>query len=47
VNCFKPGASRSSLDAGLGPLRADLERFWGQALDNYKRLVERRVEEEA
>lgn len=32
---------------GLGPLRADLERFWGQALANYKRLVERRVEEDA
>jgi DNA-binding transcriptional ArsR family regulator len=25
---------------GLGELRADLERFWGQALANYKRVVE-------
>ncbi len=32
--------------AGLGPLRADLERFWGHALANYKRVVERRAEED-
>ena len=25
---------------GLGALRADLERFWGQALSNYKAVVE-------
>ena len=25
---------------GLGALRADLERFWGQALANYKAVVE-------
>jgi DNA-binding transcriptional ArsR family regulator len=25
---------------GLGALRADLERFWGQALTNYKAVVE-------
>lgn len=25
---------------GLAALRADLERFWTQALSNYKRLVE-------
>jgi DNA-binding transcriptional ArsR family regulator len=31
---------------GLGPLRADLERFWGHALANYKRVVERRAEED-
>jgi DNA-binding transcriptional ArsR family regulator len=30
---------------GLGALRADLERFWGQALANYKEAVERRPEE--
>src|SRR5918992_390119 len=27
---------------GLGALRADLERFWGQALANYKAAVEKR-----
>ena len=32
--------------AGLGALRADLERFWGQALANYKRVVEQRPEED-
>jgi DNA-binding transcriptional ArsR family regulator len=26
---------------GLGALRADLERFWSQALANYKQVVER------
>jgi DNA-binding transcriptional ArsR family regulator len=26
---------------GLGALRADLERFWGQALANYKEVVQR------
>jgi DNA-binding transcriptional ArsR family regulator len=31
---------------GLGPLRADVERFWGQALANYKRVVEQRPEED-
>jgi DNA-binding transcriptional ArsR family regulator len=30
---------------GLGALRADLERFWGQALANYKAAVERAPEE--
>jgi DNA-binding transcriptional ArsR family regulator len=30
---------------GLGALRADLERFWGQALANYKAVVEQRTEE--
>ena len=32
---------------GLAPLRADLERFWGQALANYKTVVEKRTEEDA
>jgi DNA-binding transcriptional ArsR family regulator len=31
---------------GLGTLRADLERFWGQALANYKAVVEQRTEEQ-
>jgi DNA-binding transcriptional ArsR family regulator len=31
---------------GLAVLRADLERFWGQALANYKALVERSSEED-
>jgi DNA-binding transcriptional ArsR family regulator len=31
---------------GLGDLRADLERFWGQALTNYKAVVEQRTEEQ-
>jgi DNA-binding transcriptional ArsR family regulator len=31
--------------AGLGALRADLERFWGQALSAYKVVVEQRTEE--
>jgi DNA-binding transcriptional ArsR family regulator len=31
---------------GLGDLRADLERFWGQALSNYKAVVEQRTEEQ-
>jgi DNA-binding transcriptional ArsR family regulator len=31
--------------AGLGKLRADLERFWGQALANFKVAVERAPEE--
>jgi DNA-binding transcriptional ArsR family regulator len=30
---------------GLGALRADLERFWRQALANYKEAVERAPEE--
>ncbi len=30
---------------GLGALRADLERFWGQALANYKVVVEQPTEE--
>jgi DNA-binding transcriptional ArsR family regulator len=30
---------------GLGELRTDLERFWAQALANYKEAVERRPEE--
>jgi DNA-binding transcriptional ArsR family regulator len=33
--------------AGLGVLRADLERFWGQALANYKLAVEQRTEEDS
>ena len=33
--------------AGLGALRADLERFWGQALANYKAVVEQRTEEQS
>ena len=32
--------------AGLGALRVDLERFWGRALANYKRVVEQRPEED-
>ena len=31
---------------GLAALRADLERFWGRALANYKALVERPIEED-
>ena len=31
--------------AGLGALRADLERFWGRALSAYKVVVEQRTEE--
>jgi DNA-binding transcriptional ArsR family regulator len=31
--------------AGLGALRADLERFWGQTLAAYKVAVEQRTEE--
>jgi DNA-binding transcriptional ArsR family regulator len=30
---------------GLAALRADLERFWGQALANYKAVVEQPSEE--
>jgi DNA-binding transcriptional ArsR family regulator len=30
---------------GLGPLRADLERFWSQALAAYKTAVEQPTEE--
>jgi DNA-binding transcriptional ArsR family regulator len=32
---------------GLGALRADLERFWGQALANYKAVVEHHNQEDA
>ena len=32
---------------GLGALRADLERFWGQALANYKLAVEERTKEDS
>ena len=32
---------------GLGAMRADLERFWTQALANYKRVVEQRTKENA
>ena len=32
---------------GLAALRADLERFWTQALANYKRIVEASAEEDA
>ena len=31
---------------GLAALRADLERFWGRALANYKALVEQSSEED-
>jgi DNA-binding transcriptional ArsR family regulator len=31
---------------GLGALRADLDRFWGQTLANFKSLVEERTKEE-
>ena len=31
---------------GLAALRADLERFWGKALANYKALVEQPTEED-
>jgi DNA-binding transcriptional ArsR family regulator len=31
---------------GLAALRADLERFWTQALANYKQLVEQPTEED-
>ena len=33
--------------AGLDSLRADLDRFWGQALANFKIVVERRMQEDA
>ena len=33
--------------AGLGVLRADLDRFWAQALANYKQVVEQRTREDA
>ena len=33
--------------AGLAALRTDLERFWGQALANYQRLVEQQTKEDA
>jgi DNA-binding transcriptional ArsR family regulator len=33
--------------SGLGALRADLERFWGQALANYKLAVEQRTKEDS
>jgi DNA-binding transcriptional ArsR family regulator len=33
--------------AGLGALRADLERFWGQALSAYKVAVERPTMEDS
>ena len=32
--------------AGLGALRADLERFWSRALTAYKQIVEQNGEEE-
>jgi DNA-binding transcriptional ArsR family regulator len=32
---------------GLAALRADLERFWGQALTAYKELVEQSTEEDS
>ena len=32
---------------GLGPLRADLERFWGRALANYKLAVEQQTKEDS
>jgi DNA-binding transcriptional ArsR family regulator len=31
---------------GLAAIRADLERFWGQALANYKELVEQTPQED-
>lgn len=33
--------------AGVGALRADLERFWSKALTSYKRVVEQTNEEES
>ena len=33
--------------AGLDALRADLDRFWGQALANFKIVVEQRMQEDA
>lgn len=33
--------------AGVGVLRADLERFWSKALATYKRVVEQSNEEES
>jgi DNA-binding transcriptional ArsR family regulator len=33
--------------AGLDSLRADLDRFWGQALANFKIVVEQRMQEDA
>jgi DNA-binding transcriptional ArsR family regulator len=32
--------------AGLAPLRADLERYWGKALAAYKAIVEQATEED-
>ena len=32
---------------GLADLRADLERFWGQALATYKNVVEQATEEDS
>lgn len=32
---------------GLAPLRADLDRFWGKALANYKAAVEQPTQEDA
>ena len=32
---------------GLGALSADQDRFWGQALANYKRVVEQQTKEDA
>jgi len=32
---------------GLEALRADLDRFWGQALANFKDIVEQRTKEQA
>jgi DNA-binding transcriptional ArsR family regulator len=31
---------------GVGALRADLDRFWSKALENYKQLVEERAKED-
>jgi DNA-binding transcriptional ArsR family regulator len=32
---------------GLAPLRADLERFWTQALANFKQIVEQATEDQS
>jgi DNA-binding transcriptional ArsR family regulator len=46
----RPAGNRRIYEAdptGLGPLRADLERFWAHALANYKRIVEQQPKEDA
>jgi DNA-binding transcriptional ArsR family regulator len=46
----RPAGNRRIYQAdptGLGVLRADLERFWGQTLAAYKLAVEQRAEEDS